>query len=174
MKFHSLLLCLILLSACISPSPNIRDIPAEPAPYTLISQATETYIDTQLRWGGTVIDVENEIDSSLMQVLFYPLDANGYPQTNEPSQGRFAIKTSKFLDPAIFVKDAEITVAGSVKGEIERLVGHKPVRMPLIEAEAVCLWPKEYRGRRYYDEAIFRYVPDPYFGGYCGPYGYWW
>lgn len=184
MKSYLLLFCLLWLAACTSMPPAIKDFPAIDIPYQLVSQDIDAYKDTPLRWGGTVIDVENETDSSLVQVLFYPLDRNGYPQISQTSDGRFAVETSEFVDPAIFTEDAEITVTGTLKGEIERMVGNKIIRIPLVSAATIYLWPKDYRGRRYAGDQRYRYPPSyPYFGyyghpffyrGFYGPYGYWW
>jgi len=125
--------------------PDIKNFSATDIPYQLIAQNTDAYKDTPIRWGGTVIEIENETDSSLMQVLFYPLNRHGYPQTNQPGEGRFAVRTSEFLDPAIFIKGTEVTVTGSVKENIERTVGNKTIQIPLITAQAIHLWPLSYR-----------------------------
>lgn len=183
MKTCFLLLNLLFLGACTSMPQVIRDFPATDIPYQQISQDADAYKDVPVRWGGTVIDVENEADSSLVQVLFYPLDRSGYPQINKPGEGRFAIETDEFLDPAIFIEDTEITITGIIKGNIERTVGNKTIRVPLVSAAAVYLWPKDFRRSRYYGNERFFYPPYPYFGyyghpffyrGFFSPYGYWW
>jgi outer membrane lipoprotein len=170
MKSYLSVFCLLFLGACTSMPSVIKNFFAVDIPYQLIRQDINSYQDAPIRWGGKIINVENETDSSLAQVLFYPLDRNGYPQTNEVSEGRFAIETSNFLDPEIFTVETKITVVGTVKGEIDRTAGKKTIRIPLVSAEAMYLWPEAYRGNRYYGEAMHRYVPEPYFGGYCGPY----
>ncbi len=179
-----LLLCsLFFLGACTGMPQVIRDFPAADIPYQLISENADPYTNAPVRWGGTVINVENEKDSSLIQVLFYPLDRSGYPQISKPGEGRFAIETNEFLDPAIFVKDAEITVTGTIQGKIERTVGNKAIYIPLISAEAIYLWPRSYRENHLYGNTRYRYAPYPYFGhygypfffrGFYSPYGYWW
>lgn len=154
---------LFLLGACSSMPPVIRDFPAVDIPYQLVSQNTDSYQGTPVRWGGTVIEVENEADSSLVQVLYYPLDRHGYPRTSQTGEGRFAVKTNEFLDPAILTKDSEITVVGTLAEGIERTVGNKLIRIPLVVSESIYLWPKNYNANRTY-----RYGPYPY--GYYYPY----
>ncbi len=182
MKTHItplLLLCtLLLVGACTSMPPEIRNFSAVDIPYQPVSQNTETYKDAPVRWGGTVIEVENETDFSLMQVLFYPLDRNGYPETKKLGEGRFAVEIDKFLDPAIYTKGVEVTVIGTVKGNIERTIGNKTIRIPLITAKAIHLWPRSYR-----EDNLYRYGPyhgyygygHPFFyNGYYRPYRFWW
>lgn len=176
-----LLYSVLLLSACTSMPPDIRNFSATDIPYQLIAQNTDAYKDTPIRWGGTVIEIENEADSSLMQVLFYPLNRHGYPQTDQPGEGRFAVRTSEFLDPAIFIKGTEVTVTGSVKENIERTVGNKTIHIPLITAKAIHLWPLSYREDNLYWNSRYRYGPYPgyygypfFYNGYYTPYRFWW
>ncbi|SEI38307.1 Slp family lipoprotein [Nitrosomonas eutropha] len=179
--FRLLLCSLLFLGACTSMPPDIRNFAATDIPYQLINQSIDTYKNAPIRWGGTVIEVENEADSSLMQVLFYPLDRNAYPQTNKLGEGRFAVETSEFLDPAIFVKGAEVTITGSVKGSIERTVGNKTIHIPLITAKAIHLWSQAYREDNMYWNSRYRYGPYPgyygypsFYNGYYRPYRLWW
>jgi outer membrane lipoprotein len=172
LKYYLSAFCILFLGACTNMPPAIRDYPATDIPYLLISQDINNYQGVPVRWGGTIIDVENEIDYSLAQILFYPLDRIGYPQINLASEGRFAVETSKFLDPAIFTADAEITITGTLKGEIERTVGNKTILIPLISADSIYLWPRGYyRGRRHYygDRRHYMYPAYPYFGYYGYP-----
>lgn len=171
MKFFLPAFCLLFLGACTSMPPVLREYPATDIPYLLVSQNINNYQGVAVRWGGTIIDVENEIDSSLAQILFYPLDRNGYPQINLASEGRFAVETSEFLDPAIFTTDAEVTITGTLKGEVERTVGNKTILIPLISAEAIYLWPMDYRERHnYYGSRRHHMYPAyPYFGYYGYP-----
>jgi outer membrane lipoprotein len=180
-SYLSIIGLLFLLNGCTSLPPAVRDYPVREVSYQVVSQNIEAYKDVPVRWGGAIIDVENEKDFSLVQVLFYPLDHKGYPQINQKSEGRFVIESSEFLDPAVYAKDTEITVAGMLKGDIERTIGNKTIRVPLISATAIYLWPKDYR-YNYYGPGRYGYPPSPYFGyygypfffrGYYGPYRYW-
>ncbi|BBL35619.1 hypothetical protein Nstercoris_01892 [Nitrosomonas stercoris] len=160
--------------------PDIRDFSAVDIPYQLVAQNIEAYQDTPIRWGGTVIAIENEADFSFMQVLFYPLSRNGYPQTNQAGAGRFAVTTSEFIDPALFTKGTEVTVTGVIKQSIERSVGNKTISIPLIAAEAIHLWPASYREDNLYWNTRYRYGPYPGYYSYpffyrrhYDPY-YWW
>ncbi len=145
-------------------------------PYSQASQSTNK--DASVRWGGVIIEVENEQDSSLVQVLFHPLDSYGRPQLNKPGEGRFVIKSTEFLDPVVYAKDKEVTVAGILAGNIERTIGKRVVRLPLISATAIHLWPPNERDN-FYRRGFGDYRFNPYFGypgypfywrGYYGPY----
>ncbi|SDY80287.1 Slp family lipoprotein [Nitrosomonas sp. Nm33] len=158
-SYLSIISLLLLLNGCTSLPSAIRDFPSVNVSYQTVNQDISAYKDVPVRWGGVIIDVENEKDFSRVQVLFYPLNYRGYPKIDKKSEGRFVIESSDFLDPAVYAKDTEITVAGTIKGDIERTIGNKSIPVPLILATSIYLWPKDYRNY---------YYSVPYY-----PY-YWW
>ena len=183
MRPYLLFVC-IFFSACTGLPASVRDVPVAKVTYGEVSQNPNSYKDTSVRWGGVVIDVENEENFTLVQVLSYPLNYSGQPQLNKQSQGRFVIKSSEFLDPAVYAKDREITVAGTIEGDIERTIGKKHVRLPLLSSEGIYLWPVyqypyAYGGPGYGYGAYYGYGPYygygyRYGGPYWGGYPYWW
>lgn len=140
MKRYLSLICL-LLGACSGLPERVRDVPVTDIPYTLASRNLNTYQETSVRWGGVIIDVKNEEKFTLVQVLSYPLTFYDRPDLRERSEGRFVIKSPKFLDPVIYAEGREITVAGTIKGDIERTVDDNTIRLPLVFSEALYLWP---------------------------------
>jgi outer membrane lipoprotein len=168
MKRYLLIVCL-LLNACTTLPPAIKNPPLNDISYNQANRDVASYKDAAVRWGGIIVDVENEQNFSVVQVLSYPLDSDGKPRTDKPNEGRFAFKTPEFLDPAVYTKNTEITVAGTLTGDIERLIGKKVMRMPLVSASTIYRWPVyDYDNR--YDGFGYGYGYNPYYGGY--PY-YW-
>jgi outer membrane lipoprotein len=159
MKLYLFLFCFIL-GSCTSLPKTMRNANVTDVTYTQASQNIDNHKDVLVRWGGVIIDVENEENFSLVQALFYPLSYSGRPQPNKPSGGRFVIKSEEFLDPVVYAKDMEITVVGTLNGNIQRMVGKKAIQVPLIQSTAIHLWPKDQNS--YYGHG-------PYYGGY-GPY----
>jgi len=176
MKRHLLLLCIFLLSACSNLPPAIEDPPLYDISYSQATQNIAHYKEAPVRWGGVIIDVENEQNFSIIQALYYPLNSYGRPRLDKPNAGRFLIKSPDFLDPAVYSKDTEITVAGTLKGDVERKVGNKTLRLPLISSTVIHLWPVYVPGNYYgyggYGYGGFGYG-YPYFG-YYGYYPYYW
>lgn len=160
MKRYLLLTCL-LLGACSSLPPAIKNPPLYDISYAQAIQQIANYKDAPVRWGGVIIDVENEQNFSLVQVLYYPLGSNARPQTDQPNEGRFLIKSPEFLDPAIYTGNTKVTVAGILTGDVERAIGNKVLRLPLVAATTIHLWP-DYVYDDYYD----------YYGGFGYGYGY--
>ncbi len=180
MKRHLLLIFILSLSACSNLPPAIEDAPLYDISYSQATRNIAQFKDAPVRWGGVVIDVENEQNFSLVQVLYYPLNSYGRPRLDKANEGRFLIKSPKFLDPAVYTKDTELTVAGTLNGDIERTVGNKSLRLPLISANVIYLWPVYVPGNYYgyggYGYGGFGYG-YPYYGYYGYPYywgGYYW
>jgi outer membrane lipoprotein len=171
MKRHLLSICISLLSACSNLPPAIEDPPLYDISYSEATRNIGHFKDAPVRWGGVVIDVENEQNFSLVQVLYYPLNSYGRPVTDKANEGRFAIKSSEFLDPAVYAKDTEITVAGTLKGDIERKVGNKTLRLPLISSTVLHLWPA-YTYNNNYGYGGYGYGGFGYGYPYYGYYGY--
>lgn len=163
MKAIFLLLCLVL-TACSSLPPTIENPPAFDLAYSYAVQDTARYKNMSVRWGGVVAEVDNEQNASLVQVLLYPLNNYGRPMVDEQPQGRFVIKSTQFLDPLVYSKNSEITVAGTLTGTINRTIGKRVMTLPLVLSSTLYLWPvitySDYYGYGY-----------PY-GGYYGGFGY--
>jgi outer membrane lipoprotein len=153
MKIYFLIAC-FALTACSSLPPAIQKPPAYDLSYQEVLTNFAKYKNAQVRWGGTIVQVENEPSFSAIQVLLYPLGRYGRPDLDEPQQGRFVIKSQEFLDPAVYKKDTAITIAGVLEGDTERTIGNKTLRIPLVAAKQIHLWQQqEY---------------NPYYGGYGG------
>ena len=176
MKRPLLAFCILLLSACSNLPPAIKDAPLYDISYSQATRNITQFKGAPVRWGGVVIDVENEQNYSLVQVLYYPLNSYGRPQLDKNNEGRFLIKSPKFLDPAVYTKDSEVTVAGSLNGDIERKVGNKTLKLPLISSNVLYLWPVYVPGNYYgyggygYGGFLYGY---PWYGNY-GYYPYYW
>ncbi len=150
MRLYLISICL-LLSACSGLSPIFKDAQVTDITYDQVSEDIDHYKDSLVRWGGVIIDVENNEDFSLMQLMFYPLDYYGRPQLTKPSEGRFVIKSAEFLRPEHYYSaDREIIVVGVIDGDIELTTSNKTsVWVPLIKSTDIHLWPINYRGNYY-------------------------
>ncbi len=105
-------------------------------------------------WGGKVIEITNSKNGTEMIVLETPLDFLGVPQSAQSSRGRFIARMPKFLDPAIYLADREITLAGEVIGAEERELGETTYKYPVVLIKELHLWEKyspQYPADKWYD-----------------------
>jgi outer membrane lipoprotein len=176
-----LVFCILLLAACSNLPTAIQNAPSPDLSYQQAMQDIASHKNAPVRWGGVIVEVENEQDESLVQVLYYPLGSFGRPLTDQTYTGRFIIKSADFLDPAVYAKNARITVAGTLDGAMERTIGKKTVRLPLVLASDIYQWPYynpsdygnfgyRYGGYRPY----WDYYPFSWGGGYGVYPNYYW
>jgi outer membrane lipoprotein len=152
-----------MLIACSSMPPALKNAPAVDVQLNDVRNNANDFKGTPVRWGGTIVEVENEANISRIQILYYPLQSSGRPMTESNTQGRFIIQTQNFLDPAIYKKDADISVTGLLNGTVHRTIGKRQLLLPVINAENIYLWP-EARNRNYYAPDCFGYYPPAFYG----------
>jgi outer membrane lipoprotein len=70
MKYYFFIASL-LLSACSNLPPAIEDPPAYDLSYQEAALNITKYKNAPVRWGGTIVEVENEPSFSAIQILFY-------------------------------------------------------------------------------------------------------
>lgn len=99
-------------------------------------------VQTQVRWGGRIVETRPQADRTCIEVLALPLDANARPRQTDDSGGRFTACRRGFYDPMIFARDREITVTGRISGEAAQTVGDFRYAMPEVAADTIFLWPE--------------------------------
>jgi outer membrane lipoprotein len=175
MRAHVSVVALLLLSGCASPLPEpLREPP--PVDLTLAQAREDTA--AHVRWGGRIAAIENRADATWIDIVARELDGNGRPRDTDDSFGRFLARVPGFLDPAVYVKAREVTVAGVIDGAAVRPIGDYRYRYVVVHADAVHLWdprvtPREMYRSPYYDpvwyDPLWPWRPYP---GYA-PYPYW-
>ncbi|MDJ0806717.1 MAG: Slp family lipoprotein [Gammaproteobacteria bacterium] len=172
-RFGTMLLTGLFLAGCSSTIPDlIKRVPKDNIQVDEVQQKPDEYLDSLVRWGGTILQVENLAEKTHIEVLGRKLSSNGKPDSTSRSQGRFKIALQGFKEPEEFPKDRLITVYGKLTEVIEGQVGTYNYRYPIVEPKAFYLWSKErnYRHHDYYDP--FYYPWHPYWYRY--PYPYYW
>jgi outer membrane lipoprotein len=166
------LFCYFLLTGCTSLPPAIENPPSYDLSYQQAVAAAGKFKNAPVRWGGTIIEVENEPSYSALQVLSYPLTSYGRPELDEQNQGRFVVKSPTFLDPEVYKKNTPITVAGTLGEETERKIGNKNVRLPLVNVTHIHIWQENDYYRNYGGYGGFTYGSGYWGFPYGGFYGY--
>jgi len=135
--------CLVIaLAACVGGiSKEARSQVTYAGPFDALQQQPEKYIGETVIWGGKVIATEAQDKATEMIVLQLALGAQDRPIDNDQSQGRFIVRSSRFLDPAIFPQGTLITVVGAVKGAQVRAIGQMAYRYPVMDVTEIKKWP---------------------------------
>lgn len=147
---YCLLVGLVLLTGCVGNTPRPAGLTglSSPTPQAVGRAGT---VDPSLRmlWGGVILNVENRADSTLLEILAYPLDDDGRPMLDEAQQGRFLALHDDFLEPRDFAQGREVTLAGHLRDLVLGRVGKSDYEFPRLEVRASHLWPKQAKGRTF-------------------------
>ena len=145
LRFNLLVTLFLLLSACASgPGFDSRGVDRSLTP-ARVAAGPQLATGKQVLWGGTILHTTNLEDSTQMEVLAYPLDANERPQSESAPLGRFILEQAGYLEPASYAEGRLITVVGTVTGTRAGRVDESDYDYPVITARQLNLWPK-YRG----------------------------
>lgn len=149
-----------------------KDIRREAVPITGLEEVRnnpDKFKEKTIIVGGEIINVLNhEDESTTLIVLALPLSSDERPDKWENNQGRFMVRTTQFLDPMVYSKGREVTVAGIVVGTEHASIGKTMYRYVVIKARQIYLWPHRYISNYYYPP-----YPRWYWYHY-GYYDYWW
>jgi outer membrane lipoprotein len=133
------LAALALLAGCATvPQPLEGDYGESFFP----EQATSASVGARVRWGGTVVETRPGEERTCIELLARELDASARPRDTDRGQGRFLACRAEFMDPEIFTNGREVTVVGRLQGFREGSVGEFLYDYPVVDADAVYLWPE--------------------------------
>ena len=91
-------------------------------------------------WGGTIIGTANLESGSQLEILAHPLDRTQRPQVGRPSEGRFLVESSDYLEPLDFAEGRQVTVLGQLDGLDEVRVGEARREFPVVRPDELHLW----------------------------------
>lgn len=164
-----IILFIILLSACASTIPKeIREAPLENTPVAAVRTNIEEFTGAHVRWGGTIASVTIHTSETWVEVVARDLDNEGKPIHNDHSTGRFIAIIEGFLEPTVYKKGRNITIAGTVEKGIIRKIGEFDYNFPLVRVKSSKLW-NVYRQYQYYRP---NYRPNWYFDPWYSGYSY--
>ncbi len=143
----------MLATGCATPAPQSAQEALPDSP-TLAKVNTDigSYAGRLVRWGGSIERLENHAQETWIEIVERPLDSQGRPRESDRSGGRFIAKVAGFLDPVIYTRGRDISVAGSVDGDITRKIGEFEYRYVLVKVDTEHLWaPSTPAPVMYYD-----------------------
>lgn len=175
------LLAVLMLSGCATTPDAVRDADVEAVSVEAVRQNPAQHIGSRVRWGGTIIAVENAADTTLVEIISRPLRSSGTPLPDAPGEGRFRARVPGFLDPSDYAAHRWMTVVGVVTGTESGKVGDFAYTFPVVAVEHHKLWRKRSEVTPSYPAPHYYYSPwwwDPWYPGYPYRYPYrhpyWW
>jgi outer membrane lipoprotein len=155
-KFNLVIITIALLGGCASKPPAaISKVPPENPSLTSVRMDIDSFIGTEVRWGGVISKVENRATHTWIELVRQKLRENGKPRTDDRSDGRFIASFEGFVDPVVYEVGRPLTVVGTIEAKTERSIGDYDYLFPIVTVEGSYLWKA---ATKYRDP----YYPSPY------------
>lgn len=159
----------VVLGGCASAVPEaIRNLPPGNVQISQVREQPQQFRGTVVRWGGSILNIRNESDHTILEIVGRDLDKEGRPLKVDRSPGRFLAKVPGFLDPAVYKANREVTVYGRIEGVVEQAIGEYRYGYPLVQADDVYLWKPRLPVQRY---PSYPYYYDPFLYNPWHPWG---
>jgi len=155
-----IILTALLLSACTTIPEQLK------GDYTSLTpdRTTEANLQTEVRWGGIILETRPEDDFTCFEILSRELAKSMRPDNADQSLGRFIACKPGFYDPEVFAKKREVTVVGKIIHMDVRKVAEFDYNFPIVDIEFMSLWPKRRLRSYYYGPYSPYYWHSPYYG----------
>jgi outer membrane lipoprotein len=139
-------------------SVTFREIQADPVAYK----------GKIVLWGGEIIQIlPQDNETTLIEVLEWPLGWREKPRRTISFQGKFLVLLKKPLDLSDYRGGTKITVAGEVEGSVPgekiKSISDPGYRYPLLASEEIHVW-KDY-GYPYSNVPDYRGTSEYRYGG---------
>ncbi len=108
-----------------------------------VAAAPAMHSGTPVVWGGVIVATRNLPDYTEMEILSYPLGSAQRPDTRRGEQGRFLVRTPRYLEGVDYAPGRSVTVSGKVARAVAGKVGEAPYTFPVIQTDDIYLWPRE-------------------------------
>lgn len=164
-KLLPFLIIILLSSSCAHViSQQSREKAKTDVSFGYLQRNIDEFTGSTFIFGGVIINIQNTNEGTIIEARHSPIDFLGAIIDPDVSEGRFMGIFNGYLDPLIYKKGREITIAGELIGSREKTIGEIQYSYPLFAIREIYLW-KEKRGYYYYPP------PYPY---YWSRYPYWW
>lgn len=135
-----------------------------------LTETPEVFKDKLFILGGVIVETKLVEEGSQIEALFVPVDRYGYLKDASRYQGRFIAlypKSRGILDPLIYKKGREITIAGDFVEARNGRIDQMEYTFPVFDIRQIYLWEeRDYRWPGYYYPYPYPYA-YPYWNPWC-------
>lgn len=139
-RIYILLVALLLVGCSTFPDKLQLDNNTPLISYEDAASKAEQVKGKMLRWGGTIAKVENKPDSTVFEMVYYPLNGYGKPVSGDESMGRFRMSVDGFMDPMVYKVGRLMTFTAQLNGLETGLVGEHEYVFPTAIVNDYYLW----------------------------------
>jgi outer membrane lipoprotein len=132
------LLSLVVFAGCAGPrcNPLTGLSPATPA-----AAAAADHLGERVRWGGSLASTRHLSDSTEIEVIAYPLDDCGRPQSDAAPIGRFILVRPGFVETAGRPPGSLLSATGLIVGRRDGRIGEAEYPFAVLRGHSLTWWP---------------------------------
>lgn len=166
MKKYLLVSCVIFLTACVSV-PKKLELPENTKSVDFAkAQSPETnFVGEKARWGGVIASIENNAETTMLEIVNFPLHSSLRPKKGDETLGRFKVYFNGLLDPVIYKEGRSITALGTISDLESGEIGEHKYNFPVLKDASVHLWKKIESVDVNLIHQPYWYHNDPYYWG---------
>ena len=141
-SFTALLLAVLfaVTSCATGISEQVRSQVTFAGSFAELKAAPQRFHNETALLGGKIIEVGVADQVTEIIVLQLPLNRREQPVDKDQSQGRFIVRSSQFLDPAIYAAGTLVTVVGRVSAGQIRAIGQMDYLYPVLDLVELKKW----------------------------------
>lgn len=111
--------------------------------FEAIKKDPDAYEGDMVLLAGVIVKTTIDANGATLEIYQTDMDWEQRPKDLDESKGRFLAHHDRFLDPEIYSKGRQVTVAGEIVGTKIMKLGAMDYPYPLLRAEEIHLWKKE-------------------------------
>lgn len=159
LKSFGVLVYICLLAGCVSAPLKTDSVNSQITPLEVVNakeasdDTAENTAESQVAWGGVVVNSANVASGTQLEILSYPLDRLQRPNTNLVATGRFIVAHEEYLETLDYAPGRFVTVVGKISGTQEGTIGEATYVYPTLAAQQIHLWSDS----DYYNDSGIRF-----------------
>lgn len=171
--FFLILISLFFLPSCSPVSKEVMSQVDQTLTFGDVQRSPRQYKGKVVLWGGVIVETINRQDETRIVVMQTALDLEKRPVNLDRSEGRFLIRYPGFLDPSIYDRGRQVTVAGEVIGREDLPLGETLYSYSVLLAKEIHLWERRKDYTPYYDPWFWGPYPYGWYPYWHRPPGWW-
>jgi len=163
---YFLIPCVIFLTACVSV-PEQLELPENTnlVDFSTAQSPEASILEQKARWGGVIAAIKNNADTTMLEIVNFPLSSNLRPKKGDETLGRFRIYFNGLLDPVIYKAGRSVSVVGTISENEQDKIGEHVYNFPVLKDASVHLWKDVQRIEVTGFRQPYWMHNDPYFWG---------
>lgn len=171
----SLKYCVVITTLALTGCATVPDVikgtgSSLVTDFSAAQKAPQAYKGMEARFGGRVLNVLNQPDTTQLEIAVMPLNSSGAPFLGSASVGRMYARINGFHEPSNF-RDQYVTVIGTLNGTKQGKIGEVEYTFPVIDVTGYQRWHKSQQVMMpppVYGPDPWRWQNGYYGGGYYG------